>query len=320
MAIPSLNYPMKFILKMVAAVCMILIVTSCDQTTSSNTADHWVKAGENYIYGENGKTINYEIAFNYFQKAADKNNSTAQYYVGVMFRDGIGCQGNSEEAVKWFKKAATQGFPEAQYNLGVMYRDGFGDTKDPVEAVEWFKKAANHGIVEAQYNLGVMYRDGFNKTINYHEAIEWFRKAANQGDVDAQINLGKMLLEYFPLSKYEEAFTSFTKAAEQGNIGAQHYVGYLNYLDGNYEEAMEWFLKTAKKGYAKSQSQIGFMYLHGQGVEQCYLQAYKWFIIASYENELVRLVERHLPKADIEKAKRMAKIWKQQNIESTDTP
>jgi TPR repeat protein len=62
------------------------------------------------------------------------------------------------------------------------------------------------------------------------------------------------------------------------------------------------------------------MYLYGTGVEQSNLQAYKWFIIASYENELVRLIEKHLSKAEIENAKRIAKIWTQQNLESNDTP
>ena len=71
------------------------------------------------------------------------------------------------EAESWYRKAAEQGYASAQYSLGVMYREGRGVPKDDAQAATWFTKAAEQGVAKAQFKLGNMYKHGIGvpKTI-----------------------------------------------------------------------------------------------------------------------------------------------------------
>ena len=77
----------------------------------------------------------------------------AQYFLGVMYRDGQGVPKNYKTAVKWFRLAAKQGHADAQTSLGVMYQDGKGVPKNDKTAVKWYKLAAEQGDADAQNNL-----------------------------------------------------------------------------------------------------------------------------------------------------------------------
>ena len=79
------------------------------------------------------------------RKAAEQGDASAQYNLGVMYRDGNGVPKDLAKAVEWFRKAAEQGYPNAQYNLGVMYQDGDGVPRDLVQAHKWFSLAAASG-------------------------------------------------------------------------------------------------------------------------------------------------------------------------------
>ena len=61
-----------------------------------------------------------------------------------------------QQAFNWYQKSANQGYATAQYNLGVMYRDGQGVRQDYQQAFNWYQKSANQGYAAAQNNLGVM--------------------------------------------------------------------------------------------------------------------------------------------------------------------
>jgi hypothetical protein len=57
-------------------------------------------------------------------------------------------------AMKWLEKAAAKGEPDAQYFLGNMYRKGLGVNKSSAEAVKWFRLAAKQGHKKARKQLG----------------------------------------------------------------------------------------------------------------------------------------------------------------------
>jgi len=54
-----------------------------------------------------------------------------------MYYNGTGTSQNFNEAFKWLKKAAEKGMPEAQYNLGKMYAEGKGTLKSDTLAYGW---------------------------------------------------------------------------------------------------------------------------------------------------------------------------------------
>lgn len=70
-------------------------------------------------------------------------------------------------------------------------------------------------------------------------------------------------------------------AAEQGDQKAQFNLGVRYYkgegVEQNYAEAVKWFRKAAQQGDAKAQYDLGVCYYEGEGVEQNYAEAVKWF-------------------------------------------
>jgi TPR repeat protein len=91
-------------------------------------------------------------------------------------------------AAKGFRLAAEQGEASAQFNLGVMYRQGQGVLQDDAEAVKWYRLAAAQGHADAQFNLGVVYDNGQGVLQDYVRAHLWFNVAAAKGDSDAAKN------------------------------------------------------------------------------------------------------------------------------------
>ena len=89
---------------------------------------------------------------------------------------------NQWRQVYWLSKAAEQGNGGAQFFLGILYRDGYGVPRDDVVAMEWFMKAAKQNITAAQTQIGYMYLNGKGVPENYVESYAWFSIAAAQGD------------------------------------------------------------------------------------------------------------------------------------------
>ena len=124
----------------------------------------------------------YKKALEFYLKAANQGNVSAQNNLAMMYSNGIGVKPSDEEAVKWFCKAAMQGGPSEQYKIGVNYfrgSDCFPQSYE--EAAKWFLKAAEQGDAVAQFQIGWMYKEGKGVKKDLSEAQEWFSKATIQG-------------------------------------------------------------------------------------------------------------------------------------------
>ena len=92
----------------------------------------------------------------WYRKAAEQGNISAQVNLGLMYDEGRGVPKNFMAATKWFRKAAEQGDASAQNNLGVAYGNGRGVPKDEIEGLAWFNIAAASGDAGAVKNRGIM--------------------------------------------------------------------------------------------------------------------------------------------------------------------
>ncbi len=124
----------------------------------------------------------YQTAFKEFLPLAKQGDSDAQFYLGGMYKKGLGVTQDYKEAVKWYRKAAEQGDYIALFYLGMMYRNGEGVIQDYKEAVKWYRKAAEQGAASAQYNLGWMYDNGHGVIQDYVYAHMWVNIAASLGN------------------------------------------------------------------------------------------------------------------------------------------
>ncbi|MNJ21778.1 putative beta-lactamase HcpD precursor [compost metagenome] len=185
---------------------------------------------------------------------AEAGDATAQYNLGLKYRNGRGLEQNNELATMWYRKAADQGNPDAQTNLGWMYRNGLGVSQSDVEAAAWYEKAANQGHARAQTNLGWMYQNGLGVDKNYRTAVTLYREAVKKNFAPALCNLGWM---------YKNG-----KGVKQ-----------------DYSEAISLYKRAVEQKHQQSQFNLGLMYFMGHGLEKDYSQAKDLFRQASTSTE-----------------------------------
>ena len=82
----------------------------------------------------------------------------------------------------------------------------------------------------------------------------------------------------------DRAVHFFQEAAGEGYDMAQYSLGEVYYygkgVDQNYLEAFKWYLLAAKQGNVAAQVAVGAMYAKGRGIKQDYAEANRWFFSA----------------------------------------
>lgn len=74
----------------------------------------------------------------------------AQYRLGLLYLIGDEIKQDYNLANQWFRKAAELGYAPAQYCLGANYLYGEGVMRNKAEAIKWLRKAASQGNKSAQ--------------------------------------------------------------------------------------------------------------------------------------------------------------------------
>lgn len=71
------------------------------------------------LYATGGKNLkqDYQKAFSWYLKGAEKGNESCMYCVGVMYHKGEGVKANDEKALEWLQKASDAGIEEADSYL-----------------------------------------------------------------------------------------------------------------------------------------------------------------------------------------------------------
>ena len=73
--------------------------------------------------------------------------------------------------------------------------------------------------------------------------------------------------------------------ALMGNADAQFLLGYAydfgEGVEQDFVEAVKWYRLAAEQGNADAQSSLGYAYYYGEGVEQDFVTAHMWFNIAA---------------------------------------
>ncbi|PKC74018.1 kinase-like protein [Rhizophagus irregularis] len=175
---------------------------------------------------------NFRKSFNYFQKAAEKENKFAQYILGDFYKNGNYVKKNIRKAFELYQKSAKQGYKYAQFQLGYYYDYGIGIDINRVKAFKLYKLAAEKGHNIAQNNLGMLYLRGEGTEKDLNTAVYWFQKAAKNDESYAQNNLGLCYELGLGINKDEiKAFEYYKKSAENGNINAKFQLGYC-YVSG----------------------------------------------------------------------------------------
>lgn len=134
---------------------------------------------------------NYKKTISLITNLAGDGNPRAQVMLGRCYENGLGVEQDSAVAAQWFQLAAEQNDSEAQVLLAYCYQIGAGVPKDPQQVMNLMTRAAEAGNAEAQFNLAMNYSQGINGAPkNEQESFRWASLAANQGYAQAERFLG----------------------------------------------------------------------------------------------------------------------------------
>ena len=155
---------------------------------------------------------------------ANAGDSSAQYWVGVMYAQGLGVAQDCREAALRYAAAARQDHPQAAFGLGLMLYRGFATMRDdcplgpdPAAAAPWLMRAARLDMPMAQYLVGRMHRTGEGLPRSADDAFDWIGKAAASGLGEAQFDLALM---YTEVGNRVDAHAWFAVLAAKGYPGA----------------------------------------------------------------------------------------------------
>jgi TPR repeat protein/WD40 repeat protein len=177
--------------------------------------------GEMYDQGF-GVSQNYDIAFDFYRRSADRNFHRAQYRLAQLHEDGLGTKRDDRQSINYTRRAAENGNKWAQTDLGLRYKFGDGLNEDIEEAIRWIHKAALQGDVEAMTMLGDMIRNGEGTTTDYESALHWYKKAADSGYDTAKISMLELQgSPYFSEETNAKALAELEIMANNGDIDAQ---------------------------------------------------------------------------------------------------
>jgi TPR repeat protein len=211
----------------------------------------------------------------FLRNIADKDDISAQFYLGGMYYDGQEAPQDMLESMRWSRRAARKGHCDAQFQIGRMYFKGEGVPKENYnKALRYFIMAAEQGHVTAINYVGSLRFAGLGKEKNKTDALHWYEKGAKLGHHLAQFNLGMMYIyeRKIGINKLE-GFKWIESAANQGLSVAQMTLGRI-YEKGecgaaqDFKEALKWYLKAADKRFPRAYAYLGRCFDEGLGTKR----------------------------------------------------
>jgi TPR repeat protein len=211
------------------------------------------KLGYMYEKGEVKGTKDEAKAINEYLKSALQNYNFAQLNLAMKYSE-TPTKENLDLAFFWYQKAANNGNTAAMNNLANMYYHGQSVRKDYKKAFDLYFKAATLGDYIAQFNLAMMYYNGEYVKKSEKEALIWLTFSAESGYPNAQVRLGNFYREGTVVKQdYQLAFYWYFKAAEQNDPAGQYYVGYCYYyglgVAKSLPKAKHWMEVSSVKKY-----------------------------------------------------------------------
>ena len=172
------------IYKLLVLLCSIMLPVC---TMADDEGKKWLQmANEQY------EKKQYDIAVGYYLKAAEFDETEAQFNLGYALFNGEGIKQDYPSAAMWFKRAANKQYPKAEYNLSFCYMHGKGVPCDYDKALQLLLSAAKHGLQAAQITLAECYERGVLVEQNIAESNRWKEVATepqkNENDTDEHLD------------------------------------------------------------------------------------------------------------------------------------
>lgn len=163
-----------------------------------HTGAAWL-LGNLYDKGTGGVTQSDAKAYEYYLQAARGGQPEAAVRLGVIYLDGkeeIGLKRNYAQALKSFEAAALAPRADAQYYLGIMHRNGWGTPVDRTESLRWLFLSAKKRYAPALAELGRVYIEGEGVEKDQVEGWSYFLLANRFGTPEQRAEADVLMEKY----------------------------------------------------------------------------------------------------------------------------
>ncbi len=240
-------------------------------------------AAELYLNG-NDVPANYAEAFRLLSLAVHKEDPKAEFWLGLMYSEGLHVKPDLAKAVYWMEKSAHKECEAAIHKLAVNSAYGIG-----VNEV-WANKAEEHDEYSPLISVAQRYIDGRNAPQNIEKGISLLTELADKGIGSAQIALAERLITGKGVPKEaDKALHYLSLAADAGNaelvsrLGTALYKGEDSYKDPDM--ALKCLELAARAGNINALVELGNLYLDGAGdIPPDHEKAFRYFIQAAQKD------------------------------------
>ena len=204
---------------------------------------------------------NYKNARIFLNRALKKGNFLAAWYLGHIYRLGLGVPASNQQAFKHYRIAALEyedsGLPPRAFlivldslvRVADGYRQGLkkgGVKQDFDRAMRLYSKAARRGHPGAQFGLAMMFLNGQSVKKNNQKTVRWMTLAARKKFPPALARLGEFSLQgkLGKVSKIQAVAmyivaTKFAREELYPSIFDRHDQLSRNMSDADYRKAQE---------------------------------------------------------------------------------
>ena len=245
------------------------------------------------LFYYNGEGVKHDEAtgINYFKEAARYGHVYANYFMGLLYREGTEYTPQDDKIARdYIKTSAINGYAEGEALYGDYCQFGIGMERDSIQSINWYRKAYQDGYTQTAYILAYHYsnteendsiiawgtkpesRDSSNIQFSvgaayynkgdYVNAENWWKLSAAQNDPDA---LWWMYVLNENVKKDSITAFEYLKKAVEGKIPLAINDMGCNYLNGyivnkDIEKAKALFLEAADSGEAVAYKNLGIIY------------------------------------------------------------
>ncbi|MDQ2994430.1 MAG: Sel1-like repeat-containing protein kinase family protein, partial [Pseudomonadota bacterium] len=235
----------------------------------------------------------------WYQQEANNGNPIAHYVLGIINSFGFGIDDeNPRLGLTHMQCAAERGYVLAQFFLAMLYHEGIIIKTEWNSIFLWVYRAAAQGHVEAQYYSGYCFELGKGTEIDFKNALHFYNSAAGSGNAKAAHRLGEVcelgLLGVNPNSSHAVGWYQLAMSLDHSpamfKLGWAYESGKLG-LKPDVMKMAEMYHKAAMLGHAAAQLAYGVCCEQGRGTRRSDHKALIWYRKAAAQGEDVPRIQ-----------------------------
>lgn len=226
-------------------------------------------------------------AFKAYERAARQGNVEAYYHLATYYHTGITGVKSLDKAIEYYGVASDNGNLDANHSLALMHLKGeIGAGKDEKEGERRLRLGAEKGHLQSMISLARLLRLGNRTDGEYAEALKYLNIAVmtEEASLAAYFGLAHMYAKGLGVERdTEEAIRLYRLSSRDGDKSSLFYLAKLLILKPDADsksEACRIYKNLADNGHHLSQYNLGMLLRFGEGVEEDWVEALRYFTLA----------------------------------------